>query len=1282
MRIYCVLFDSAPLSERFIEIAQDKKASVIKQVANAFTTTSVVSMLTGKLPSDLLPGGIGWNTPGRYGTVFPWNDELIINTMEKIGWRITLHNSHWFNKNVCNNKNFTNTTCYPGGLEAEGSKWWDHPDIVKAMIGNTKATKAYYAAEKKHINSIQTSEHEYDEFYFIIYHQYHAACGVNSRYNVAADRLAQLMGHWDFDEPDAMYWFFSDHGNYNYIDTYCKPPHSWPTWAIVKDNTQKPIKVEKKLISIRDFYPTVKVKLELGTDFPSDAEPLCGTQNRERTYFVEDGRGQIDPLRSTTACAIKGTRWENDHPGVVTQVSYHEPEDRFMCFEFDIEKSIVREVKTGGVVFDSLKEALIKRFDWVRSDKPIFSRRKDSRQSVRKDSGEIVSKIRSNILKLIPMENVLKKVNPYHLLTHNRFDLLAKIIYARHRELGVDSPWAKDLYTAHLKVFNGFREPDGTGKVGIDAFSTAFHQTLDSIRQRGFDNAESLIPVGRNNVILDGSHRIAACLLYNKELTGFFCDTNAYEYDYNFFRNYTSHVATGLSSKWCDAMALEYCRLKENTYIVSVFPSAVGHDDRIREILIEHGKIFYEKAVFLKNQGPTLLMKQMYSGESWVGDWKNHFIGAQQKAALCFTQQGPTRVYFLEADTLEQVQEAKCRLRDIFRIENHAVHINDTHRETIRLAQIFLNDNSIHFINHAQPKYYEAFHETFIYYKEWLTSRAIDQEYFCIDGSAVMAVYGIRASRDLDFLHFERDNISTGHPLVTSHNSEIHHHSTTMDDIIFNPDNHFYYDGVKFASLSILRAMKEKRAEDKDRIDIALIDAVMASDKKLYDNAVEVNKEQLVSIIILNFNGAAHIEKCIESIKAHTDEPYELIVVDNASTDNSLAYLRTLKDITLVENPENLGCPPARTQAMALARGEYVVLLDNDTIVTPGWLTTFCGYARRNPTIGLFGPCSNHVIGLQKVDEVPYEDVQGLEAFARTFSDQNRGCLTIVPRLVGFCMFIRRAVVDRIGAPDPRFGKFGFEDDDYVWRAIIAGFQAAIAQDIFIHHIGGPQVKGDTQYNRYLLDAWEIFKAKWDLPADLECGTPLEVTEYLAQPFDMDKHFIPVPDKSSIEELITTYGDGSTAGLPSGFQQDLEQRLDTGEQQFAAGNSRAAEEIFAGILVDYPDQAQAHNNLGVLYYANGDKEKALHHYRQAVRFSPENIIFQKNLADFYSVVLGRIEDALRIYVKVLAAQPTDIETLLITGHICVALHRFDDAKVFYDRVLEIDPGNMDAKAES
>jgi tetratricopeptide (TPR) repeat protein len=115
------------------------------------------------------------------------------------------------------------------------------------------------------------------------------------------------------------------------------------------------------------------------------------------------------------------------------------------------------------------------------------------------------------------------------------------------------------------------------------------------------------------------------------------------------------------------------------------------------------------------------------------------------------------------------------------------------------------------------------------------------------------------------------------------------------------------------------------------------------------------------------------------------------------------------------------------------------------------------------------------------------------------------------------------------------------------------------------------------------------------------------------------------------------------------------------------------------ILVSFPDFAIAHNDLGVLYYNSGDKDRALRHYEQAARLDTANITFKKNLADFYFVEQNRVEDALRLYVDVLAIEPEDVETLLITGHICVSLHRFDDAKVFYERVLEIEPWNADAR---
>jgi len=115
------------------------------------------------------------------------------------------------------------------------------------------------------------------------------------------------------------------------------------------------------------------------------------------------------------------------------------------------------------------------------------------------------------------------------------------------------------------------------------------------------------------------------------------------------------------------------------------------------------------------------------------------------------------------------------------------------------------------------------------------------------------------------------------------------------------------------------------------------------------------------------------------------------------------------------------------------------------------------------------------------------------------------------------------------------------------------------------------------------------------------------------------------------------------------------------------------------LLESYPDFALAHNDLGVLYYKQGNKEKAFSHYKKAAELQPENITFQKNLADFYYVEMGKVEEAMQIYVKVLNANSEDIETLLMLAHICVALEKFDDAKDFYNRMLKIDPGNKDAR---
>jgi tetratricopeptide (TPR) repeat protein len=129
------------------------------------------------------------------------------------------------------------------------------------------------------------------------------------------------------------------------------------------------------------------------------------------------------------------------------------------------------------------------------------------------------------------------------------------------------------------------------------------------------------------------------------------------------------------------------------------------------------------------------------------------------------------------------------------------------------------------------------------------------------------------------------------------------------------------------------------------------------------------------------------------------------------------------------------------------------------------------------------------------------------------------------------------------------------------------------------------------------------------------------------------------------------------------------------------GDVKTAIAVLESILERYEEFTPAHNDLGVLYYQAGDMQSAVHHYERAVEIEPANKVFRMNLADFYCMKQGRIEEAMRMYVDLLAVNPEDVEVLMSMGVICSALQRPEDAKHFYNRVLEHQPWNTDARRQ-
>ncbi|MBE6102684.1 MAG: glycosyltransferase family 2 protein [Selenomonas ruminantium] len=198
----------------------------------------------------------------------------------------------------------------------------------------------------------------------------------------------------------------------------------------------------------------------------------------------------------------------------------------------------------------------------------------------------------------------------------------------------------------------------------------------------------------------------------------------------------------------------------------------------------------------------------------------------------------------------------------------------------------------------------------------------------------------------------------------------------------------------------------------------------------------------MTSIIILSFNTLNLTRMCLESIRAHTPEEYELILVDNASTDGSPEYLRGQADIRLIENKENMGFPKGCNQGLEIARGDSLLLLNSDTVVTENWLANLKRGLYSNGKVGAVSCLSNNVSNGQQI-HVPYGgDMEAMQAFAAGFNHSNPAKWEERPHLVGFCYLFKREVYEAVGGLDERFTPGNFEDNDYSLRIIEKGYNS------------------------------------------------------------------------------------------------------------------------------------------------------------------------------------------------------------------------------------------------
>lgn len=246
------------------------------------------------------------------------------------------------------------------------------------------------------------------------------------------------------------------------------------------------------------------------------------------------------------------------------------------------------------------------------------------------------------------------------------------------------------------------------------------------------------------------------------------------------------------------------------------------------------------------------------------------------------------------------------------------------------------------------------------------------------------------------------------------------------------------------------------------------------------------NLYPLVSIVMVTYNNLEVTKRCLESIERNTAYPnYEVIIVDNRSQDNTPKYLEEVSKenskIKIILNQDNRGFAGGNNDGLRIAEGKYIILLNNDTLVTRGWISNFVKNLDRNPNLGMICPVTNS-IGNEAQIEVPYINREQMESFAWGYTNTNINRLyEDIGALAMFCVAMKREIFDKVGYLEEAFGIGMFEDDDYSRRIEKAGYGIACCEDIFIHHFGSVSFKKleNKNYRELFERNKGIYESKW-----------------------------------------------------------------------------------------------------------------------------------------------------------------------------------------------------------
>ncbi len=255
-------------------------------------------------------------------------------------------------------------------------------------------------------------------------------------------------------------------------------------------------------------------------------------------------------------------------------------------------------------------------------------------------------------------------------------------------------------------------------------------------------------------------------------------------------------------------------------------------------------------------------------------------------------------------------------------------------------------------------------------------------------------------------------------------------------------------------------------------------------------------EEIKLSVVIVNYNVKYFLEQCLYSLRASlAGMDAEVFVVDNHSTDGSVDYLRPrFPEVVFIENKDNPGFAKANNQAIRLCKGEYILLLNPDTVVGEESVRNLCYEMDERPDVGAIGVkmLNGHGVFLPESKRAfpsPWVSFCKIFGLSRLFPNSPRFARYSLPFLdadkphevdvlAGAFMLLRHEALDKVGSLDESFFMYG-EDIDLSWRVKAGGYKNLYVPERLLHYKGESTKKGDLRYIKAFYGAMLIFYKKY-----------------------------------------------------------------------------------------------------------------------------------------------------------------------------------------------------------